>query len=222
MQLKWKKIFLYLSIIFLLFFSNNYLFTKIGSKWEIAAKPASSITGHYKYAVVLGGMGSTNKETGKLYVGQSIDRILQAIIVYKQGKTDKILITGGSGSVFGQNRREAPVIKNFCIQMGVPPEDIIVEADSKNTRENATFSKKYIDIENDKILLITSAIHMRRSIACFKKVGYTFDYLATDPLTKAVLYPDDYFLPKTEAMDAWTSLIKEVVGFVTYKVVGYI
>lgn len=206
----------------LLFFSNNFLFTKIGSKWENTARPASSVTGHYKHTVVLSGMGTTNIKTGKLYVGQSIDRILQAIIVYKQGKTEKILITGGSGSVFGQDRKEAPVIKNFCIKMGVLSEDIIVEAESKNTYENAVFSKKFIDIENEKILLVTSAMHMRRSMGIFTKAGYKFDCLATDPLTQPVLYPDDYFLPKAEALNGWTSLIKEIVGTLTYKVVGYI
>jgi uncharacterized SAM-binding protein YcdF (DUF218 family) len=221
-DIKWKKILIYLSICLLLIFSNNYIFTKIGSMWEITSKPASCVTGHYKYTVVLGGMGSSNKETGKLYVGQSIDRILQAIIVYKQGKTDKILITGGSGSVFGQDRREAPLIKNFCIEMGVPSDVIIVEAESKNTRENAIFSKKFIDVKNEKVLLITSAMHMRRSIGCFEKAGYKFDYLATDPLTQPILYPDDFLIPKAEAMYGWTCLIKEIVGTVIYKIVGYI
>jgi uncharacterized SAM-binding protein YcdF (DUF218 family) len=218
---KWKKISIYSSIVLLIIFSNNYLFTLVGSCWEIPSKPASSVTGHYKYAVVLGGMGSENKKTGKFHVGQSIDRVLQAIIIYKQGKVEKIIITGGSGAVFGQGRREAPLIKKFCMDMGVPADDIFVEANSRNTHENAMFTKKMIGANEQQILLITSAMHMRRSIGCFEKEGFKFDYLATDPMIQPIIYFDDFFIPKGEAIYYWSTMIKEIVGTAVYKIVGY-
>jgi uncharacterized SAM-binding protein YcdF (DUF218 family) len=217
----WKRIFAYTALILIIVFCNNYLFTIIGSKWEMTSMPANSIRSHYKYAVVLGGMGSENKKTGKFYVGQSIDRVLQAIILYKQGKVDKILITGGSGAIFGQEIKEAPVVKKFCIDLGILEDDIIIEPNSKNTHENATFTKDLIGTK-DKIILLTSAIHMRRSIGCFKKEGFYLDYLSTDPLSQPIFYIEDVLLPKAEALYCWTAFIKEVLGTIVYKIVGYI
>lgn len=219
---KLKKFFAWLALCLIVSFGNSFLFTIVGSKWEIPSRPATTITGHYKYAVVLGGMGSINKQTGKLHVSQSIDRVLQAIILYKQGKVEKIVITGGSGAVFGQDKREAPMIKNFCIDMGVKAEDIVSEPNSRNTHENAVFTKELIGAGTDKIILITSAVHMRRSIGCFKKEGYVFYYLSTDPLIQSNIYFEDIVVPKAEVLYNWNSLIKEMVGMAVYKIVGYI
>ena len=219
---KRRVIFLVSAAILLFLFSNAAIFQVVSKKWEIESLPADSIKKHYTYAVVLGGMASENIENGKMYIGQSIDRILQAIILYKQGKIDTILITGGSGMVLDQSMKEAPIIRKFCTDMGVKDSCILIEDQSRNTRENATMTKALLNNRHPSMLLITSAFHMRRSMGCFKKEGFEFDVLSTDPLCKTRLYIDDYFIPKADIIDKWGILIKEIAGTFTYKLAGYI
>lgn len=202
-------------------FTNNAIVNSALKMWEVPSLPADSIKLKYKYAVVLGGMAWKDTASGKLIIERSVDRILLAIQLYHAKKIDKILITGGSASIINQNMKEAPWIKEFCTVMGVDSADINIESDSKNTYENAIYSRKFIGITSEKILLITSAFHMRRSASIFKKAGYNFDYLATDPFVKTKLYFDDYIMPKSEALVKWTFLIKEVVGYIVYKILGY-
>ncbi|HOK51366.1 MAG TPA: YdcF family protein [Bacteroidales bacterium] len=210
-----------ISLLVFLFFSNMAIQNSVMRWWEIETPPASAIKQSYTYAIVLGGMSECNPATGKLIVERSIDRILQAVILYKAGKVKKIIITGGSGKLLNQSIKEATDIKNFCIQLGIPSEDILTETESRNTYENAKFTKKLFSFKTEKVLLITSAIHMRRSMAIFKKAGYQFDILSTDPLATP-LEVDDYFLPEAKALDNWTIILKEWAGFIAYKLVGYL
>jgi uncharacterized SAM-binding protein YcdF (DUF218 family) len=83
-------------------------------------------------------------------------------------------------------------------------------------------TKAMLNNHPPRILLITSAFHMRRSMGCYKKEGFEFEVLSTNPFCKVRLYIDDYFIPKAEVIDKWGILIKEIVGTVTYKVAGYI
>lgn len=216
-----KKIFLIAGIALLLFFTNTAIINSILHAWEVQTKSAKSVTEKYDYAVVLGGMASQNPKTGALHVGPSIDRLLEAIVLYKQGNVRKILITGGSGAIFSQQQKEALIVNELCYSLGVPKEDVILESDSKNTHENAVFTKNIIGTDK-KILLLTSAFHMRRSMGCFAKEGFTFDVFSTDPLEVVFLGPDDYFIPKAEPLYKWTILIKEWIGYVTYKIADYI
>ncbi|HEY9125228.1 MAG TPA: YdcF family protein [Bacteroidales bacterium] len=221
--LKKRKEAFYLSAAILLFiFSNAGIFQFVSKKWEIESLPADSVKKHYTYAVVLGGMASGNTENGKMLFGESIDRILQAIILYKQGKIDTIFITGGSGLVWGQSKKEAPIIRKFCTDMGVKENCILIEDQSRNTHENAIMTKALLNSCQGRILLITSAFHMRRSMGCFKKSGFEFDILSTNPLCRNQLYLDDYFIPKTEIIEKWGILLKEITGSIVYKLAGYI
>ncbi|MGC8803802.1 MAG: YdcF family protein [Bacteroidales bacterium] len=209
------------ALVVFLIFSNTAIQHTAIRWWEISTPPANQVVQNYKYAIVLGGMADLEPHTGRLIVDRSIDRIIQAIVLYKAGKVQKIIITGGSGQLLNQKIKEANYIKNFCIQLGIPTEDVLIETASRNTYENAKFTKRLFPFPNEKVLLITSAFHMRRSMAVFKKAGYQFDILTTDPITSP-LAVDDYFLPKAKALDNWTTLFKEIAGFYVYKIVGYI
>ena len=219
---KVKKWFLVLAVLFLLFFTNDYIFNHICRKWEVPIKSANEIKVKYDYGIVLGGMASINTRTQKMKISESIDRILQAIILYRQGSIKKIVITGGSGLVFNQKDKEAFMLKNYCQKFGVDTTDIILEPNSRNTHENAVNTMKLINCKQHKVLLITSAFHMRRSMGCFKKEGFKFEVYPVDTYEFSYLGPDDYFMPNPEPLEKWGSFIKEWIGYAVYKVIGYI
>ncbi len=89
-------------------------------------------------------MVSENIFTGKVQFSESIDRLMQAIILYKHDKIKKIVITSGSSILLNQRVKEADILLPFCISLGIPKNDIIIEPNSRNTHENALFTKELI------------------------------------------------------------------------------
>jgi uncharacterized SAM-binding protein YcdF (DUF218 family) len=218
---KLKKRFLVSGIILFFFFTNNFIFNIAVKQWEMKVHKFGEIEKKYKYGVVLGGMATSNLKTGVVQFSPGIDRLLQAITLYKKGNIEKIFITGGTGAVFDQNNKESCLLHKICLNLEIPDSVLTIEFKSKNTYENAIFTKQILGTGYN-ILLITSGFHMRRAAACFKHEGFKFDVLSTDPLEKLNMSPDDYFIPKPYPLDKWAYLIKEWVGYVSYKTAGYI
>jgi uncharacterized SAM-binding protein YcdF (DUF218 family) len=135
------------------------------------------------------------------------------------------LITSGDGAVFRKVAEpEADLVKTFLLRMGIPEEDILIENKSKNTRENAIFTKKMLDetYPNAKCLLITSASHLSRSMGCFAKAGLYCTPFATDHKAERITNePRTWLTPDAEYMLFWQFMIKEWIGIVVYKMVGY-
>lgn len=192
--------------------------------WEISPRPIASLP-HYKLGIVLTGVTTNHQPDDRVYFQRGADRVTHTIQLYKEGFLDKILISGGSGRLIGGDEPEADQFKSVMIMMGVKPEDLIIENQTRNTAESAIEVKKMLLHEgfNDKdCLLITSAFHMRRSLACYRKQGLNPDVFSTDFYTHPTdFYPDTLLIPKIDAMNIWHKLIKEWVGLLAYKLAGY-
>ncbi|MEJ0032642.1 MAG: ElyC/SanA/YdcF family protein [Bacteroidota bacterium] len=73
------------------------------------------------------------------------------------------------------------------------------------------------------LLLITSAYHLPRSLACFKKAGVKVDAFAAEPIAEERRFnPYTLLLPTLDAIGIWQTLIREWVGFVAYWFAGYV
>ena len=225
--LKEKHLKRYLSIItfsLLLFFTNPFIFHEFMRAWEPEAVKKDEIKENYDYVIVLTGMITFDEKFERINFQAASDRLLQAIDLYKDGIADKIFITGGSGKIFDQKHKEASILKEYLVNLGIPETDILIESGSKNTYENAVESAKILKPEtnNHSYLLITSAFHMRRASACFKKQGFEFDIFVTDRYSgKRKFTLDQLFVPKAEALNGWTLLIHEVCGYIVYDMVGH-
>lgn len=211
------------SLLLALFFSNTFIFDEVVRKWEIPATPYSEI-GKYEYGIVLGGMSSYDPTLERAQVYRGFDRLLQGVELYRAGYIKKIIFTGGSGSIAHPDMKEGNYINRYMLYMGIPKEDFLIESESQNTRENATLTKKMLDEKKieGKMLLITSAFHMRRSLGCFKKAGMEVDAYSTDRYAGPRKFEFDHlFIPNLSAMEDWNNLIHEMVGYLTYKIFGY-
>lgn len=99
----------------------------------------------------------------------SLERAVEAARIYRRYKLP-LLITGGA--VFSRGT-EADAIKKQLVSLGVPAANIFTEGRSRDTRENALFSKPICDEKGFKrIALVTSAYHMRRAVWTFEKAGF--------------------------------------------------
>lgn len=220
------KRFRFAALFVFLFFTNSFIFNFFCSFWEVPGKRAEHLTKSYDIGIVLTGMAEYDNHLNRLSLRRGGDRIWQAIGLYKAGKIKKIFISGKSGYVTDRGLEEAAQFKSILVSWGIPKEDILIENKSVNTHGNAVETqivlKKYPLIKSH--LLITSGTHMRRSLACFEKVGLHCDSYSTDLFTSPTnhYFWDQFLIPNVNNFEDWNKLIKEWVGYVSYWMVGYI
>ncbi len=208
---------------FLLFFSNSFVFDEFSRAWEVPATKYENLQ-KFDVGIVLGGMSVYDQDFQRPQFYRGVDRLIQAVELYKLGIIKKIVFTGGSGRILHPDMKEGVYLKRYLLFMGIPEKDFFVESESQNTRENALFTKKLIEEKKVKgpFLLITSAFHMRRSLNCFRVVGLKVTPYSTDRYAGPRKFEFDHlFIPNTSSINDWNTLIHEVVGYITYKIIGY-
>jgi uncharacterized SAM-binding protein YcdF (DUF218 family) len=99
----------------------------------------------------------------------SLERLVAGVKLYKELHIPLVII-GGNGNPFEQGVKEAEAMGRIAKGIGVPENDIITENGPRNTLESASAAKKLI--KGDSIILVTSAYHMKRSSAMFRKQGF--------------------------------------------------
>lgn len=132
--------------------------------------PHGDITG----IILLGGFedGAITRSRGALALNEAAERLTEALRIARALPDAKVVFTGGSGSLFGGEGVGAGV-RQFLIDAGIAAERIVVENRSRNTYENAIFTKDLLKpSEQDRWLLVTSAYHMPRAVGVFRKVGF--------------------------------------------------
>ncbi len=142
------------------------------------------------------------------------ERVVNALRLYTLVKKP-IILTGGS---IYKRDSEAPYAKRFLLHLGVKENDIIVEAKSKDTKENALYTKKIAEEMGIKrIVLITNAYHMRRAYSLFSRyfhvvpmpVGYKTSKRPYDPLS---------YLPDASNLKSVSIALKEYFGLLHLRI----
>lgn len=202
-------------------FTNPFLYRSFIMTWQPAPKllPDSA---HYSTGIILGGLSSYDKKDQGFF-SPAADRFIQTANLYHRGIIHKILITSGSGNLLQREPPEAIFLQQEFIRNGVNEKDIIIEDRSRNTYENAVFSKRILDSLKlqPPFVLVTSALHMPRSVAVFKKAGfdsisYPCDYTVIDERFDI----ENYLIPDVSLLKKWSLVIKEVVGLIVYRLTG--
>ncbi|HEX3025476.1 MAG TPA: YdcF family protein [Chitinophagaceae bacterium] len=215
-----KKLFITIICISILF-SNYFLYQQFALWWQ--PKPVTLEKGkHYSAGILLGGFAAFDKNK-KGFFSENADRFIQAEKLYHQGFIQKIIMTGGSGSLIDNGAKEADFVKTELLACGVAEKDIIIENNSRNTFENAVFTKTIIDSLQLKspFILITSAIHIPRSEKIFRKAGIAVIPFPTDfHVINSRLNWEEYIVPDLKLLNEWRYTIHEIIGIVAYKLTG--
>lgn len=219
---KRKKILLASSIAYTIIIFNMWLAMTLMGWWELHEKPKPGKV--YDYAIVLGGMTDLSRKEG-FHFHRGADRLWQVLPLYYQGKVKNIIISGGSGRLFSTSKPEAQRVGEYLNLIQFPDSSLVLEDKSRNTYENALFSAQILGDQKDsvEILLVTSAFHMRRSQGIFLKQNFRFDMLTTDEYYQVSLFTlDDFLFPSADALKIYELLVREMIGYVVYDIVGYI
>jgi uncharacterized SAM-binding protein YcdF (DUF218 family) len=200
---------------------NSFLVGQLNNWWE--TKPIDDKTlPNYNVAIVLGGISYYDTNLKRIHFQRSSDRIFHALALYKQGKVNKIFISGGAAYISKPYETEAIFLKEYLVKIGVPDSVVIIECKSRNTYENAVESKSELSKlglfnNKQKFLLITSGYHMPRAFACYKKQGFNLDAFSVDGSAgKHELQLDELLIPNFNSFQNWDLLIHEWIGFTAY------
>lgn len=224
---KTKKFFLKFSFVTLLVFGNSFLIDEVLRYWEIDAVQLSD-SEKYDYGIVLSGMTIWDSEYKRVNFNENADRILQSIALQQNNNIDSLIISGGDGSALQNEVKEAVALKRYLNSIEYNTDKLILECNSKNTYENAIntselLTKRGVDLSHKKILLITSALHMKRSLACFEKQGITCTpYVTNRTAGPRKFLLDHLIIPSVHSFRLWDGFFHELIGFVTYYILGYI
>lgn len=221
---KQKKRFIIAGLLAFYAFSNSFIFDEIVGIWEPEMNTVSK-DAKYDLAVVLGGYSSFSPKVNQINFGATADRLNAALPLYHSGNIKRVVLSGGAGNLYDYNGKEANYVGEYLKTIRIKPKHLIIEANSKNTYQNAVETKKILDSLGigSKVLLITSTTHMIRSAACFKKQGIAFDEYRVDGITgERKFLIDHMFIPNAETLFKWNIIIHEWIGLITYKMVGYI
>ena len=176
--------------------------------------------------VVLGGsMKMPNGSHLLAEVTNSSDRMLEALRLYRAGKAPMIVPSGGDDPLLpnARNLHEADEMRTILEEWGVPESAILVEDGSINTRENALFSHRLLEQRGiERVILVTSAIHMPRAASTFRRVGFDVVPVPADFLTgweeQASIF--DWF-PSSGALANSKEAIHEWLGLWVYRMRGW-
>jgi uncharacterized SAM-binding protein YcdF (DUF218 family) len=206
--------------------SNSFIVDELVRAWEFTDDDVYLKDTRYDLAIILGGMGRIDERQERIDFVYAGDRLFQTLELYHKNRVSKLLITGGSGSISQPHHREAAYIRKYLQNISIPDSSIIIENNSRNTFENAIYTKSLLDSLKFKgsILLVTSSFHMRRSLAIFKKAGYkNITPYVTNKITGIRKFEFDYcFIPNSEALHHLNIIIHEIMGYGVYKMKGYL
>ena len=225
---RFASILLGISLVILLLSSNEIFSTWLVRSLEWRYLPNGEIP-QAEAIVVLGGGTRPRIAPRPWYeVNEAGDRILYGAILYKQGKAPLLVVTGGRAEWLGEGGNpESEDMAAIAEALGVPSSAIIQESQSFNTRDNAVNTREILNKRGiNKILLVTSALHMPRSMEIFRKVGVESIAVPTDFLSvqnensKGLAAILD-LLPSVDALKNTTNAIKEYIGLLVYQLAGW-
>ncbi len=174
----------------------------------------------YDAVVLLGGVISP---AGSLpnapAFNDNVERLLEVRQLLMTGRAKVAIVSGGK--LGGALRTEADYLAEELILLGVPKEQVVIERKANNTRENATESKLLLEqLGAKKVLLVTSAHHIPRSVGCFRAVGVEADVLPVDYRLRNPA-ADPHLAPRGEYLGQTTRALREWLGRLVYRVLGY-
>ena len=164
---KYAKISLSLSLSLFLLYAyppfSNYLVTNLESKY-----PNYDYRSDVKYIHVLGSGHNTDttQPLSSRIGGAGIKRNLEGMFIHLKTPNSKIIFTGFEGK---SDTTTAKMNATFAITLGIKEENLILNGEAKDTREEALFTKSIIG--DEPFILVTSATHMPRAMMLFESLG---------------------------------------------------
>jgi uncharacterized SAM-binding protein YcdF (DUF218 family) len=175
--------------------------------------------------VVLGGAidPDLSAALGRPALGRSGDRMVATAELARRYPNARIVFSGGNANLVGDDSaKEADFGLSMLEDLGVAKGRLVAERLSRNTVENAEFTKRIANPKpGERWLLVTSAYHMPRSIGLFRKAGFQIEAYPVDRRTsKSDAF--QFSSVSTNGLDRTDIAMREWIGLVAYRLTGKI
>lgn len=170
--------------------------------------------------VLAGGLERAAADAGDLgrLSEESFRRTVAGVRLAKEVPDSVLLMSGGLGG----RVREADLMGTLAVALGMPGSRLVLEREARSTYQNAVRLKPLLQGFQDRpVYLVTSAMHMRRAAAVFWSSGLQVCPLPVDFQFRE---PEgvDALIPRVDSMLKTTESLHEIVGYLAYRLRGYI
>lgn len=231
---KWQNAVIIATLAVLFIAGNRWVAYSLTRSLEWQHLPPAKIPTAEVIVVLGGGTESPQPPRPIVEVNSAGDRILYAAHLYKEGKAPHLLLTGGYINWLNETETTpAGQMAAILELMGIPAEAIWLEPESLNTYENAVNCAAILDEKDiERIILVTTATHMPRSVALFEAQGLQVipapvDFAVTEENWAALWHPNlsaqlTQLLPNITNLNMTTTALKEYIGMFVYRLRGWL
>ena len=177
--------------------------------------------------IVLGGAEDrlVGQARGAPTLNEAGERMLEAAVLARRFPQAKIAFSGGDAGVLYKSDSEAAGAGALLTELGIPRDQLILEANARDTYENAVFLKSELEKlgalgPGKRWLLITSAYHMPRAMGVFRESGLTVEPWPVDYRTRGPADLTRPFDKVSEGLRRVDVAAREWVGLFAYWVSG--
>jgi uncharacterized SAM-binding protein YcdF (DUF218 family) len=185
-------------------------------KWDVSRGNPDGI-------IVLGGPldADLSAAHGVPVISGAGDRLIGAATLALRYPNARIIYTGGSPNLLSNDAREADYATALFQGLGIPQSQLTMERDSRNTKENAEFTKAIAKPKRgERWLLVTSAYHMPRSVGLFRKAGFAVEAYPVDWKVGTSEDLFKYYLVGSNGLQLVDIAVREWLGLIAYRLAG--
>lgn len=147
-----------------------------------------------------------------------MDRFEAGVSLFRAQKAPLLLFTGAQQPTDERGVNEGEMLRKAAIEHGVPPDKISVTGIAATTAEESNAVKKYLDSTGGhRIILVTSAYHMRRSAFLFRRAGVDVIPFPVDYAGDKLVWNAEKFIPSGRALALTEQMLREFYGNVLYR-----
>ena len=235
--LLWKRprgaaVAILLALMVLLVGSNGWVSLQLVRSLEWQNIPPTELPQADAIVVLGGGIKPALPPRPWVDLSEEGDRVIHAARLYQQKKAPLIVVSGGRTDWRGVGIPESEDMAEVLRWLGVPPGAILQDPNSLNTYENAVNVQQILNSRGiRRVLLVTSAIHMPRSLLIFKRQRITAlpaptDFIVTFNDLKEQRNSSQAtilnMLPDVDRLQTSTRALKEYVGLIVYRLKGWL
>lgn len=229
---QWAATAIALALIALLLGSNGWVANRLVQSLEWQHVPQGDLPNADAIVVLGGAIRPQVPPRPWIDVMEAGDRAIYGAQLYLQGKAPVVILSGGRIDWRGGgSASESADMAQLVEALGVPASAILQDPTSLNTRENAVNVQEILQERGlQKILLVTSAIHMPRSLRIFQKLQINAipaptDFLITEQELAEIQNTPQAFLlnllPDVERLQQTSRVLKEYIGIMVYQLRGW-
>jgi uncharacterized SAM-binding protein YcdF (DUF218 family) len=173
--------------------------------------------------IVLGGALDTvvSPARGEVALNEAAERMTAIAELARRFPDARIVFTGGSGRIIYDGAPEADLAARLFDSFGIAKQRILLEDKSRDTDENARYTRDLVQPKpSERWLIVTSAHHMPRSVGVFRAAGFPVEAFPVDYRTRGAIDLLRPFATLGDGLRRTDTATREWVGLVMYRLAG--